>query len=246
VSGPTDYPWDPNRSYRYPPAARNASAQNMATGCRALGIRTADAPAAVLTAPRLQHGMPREACIACGTCHQGCRTGAKATMGTTYLPAAIANGAEIRAGAMVHTIETDATGRVRAVVYRQDGVEIRQACRALVLSAGGVETPRLLLANDLANGSGQVGRNFLAHPATQVWGTFDRAAALLPRIPVVTDHRGLPRAAGADFAGGYLIQSLGVMPLTFATSLVRGADSGDRTHGGPRRCAIHHRCRHQR
>jgi choline dehydrogenase-like flavoprotein len=166
-------------------------------------------------------------------------------MGTTYLPAAIANGAEIRAGAMVHTIETDATGRVRAVVYRQDGVEIRQACRALVLSAGGVETPRLLLANDLANGSGQVGRNFLAHPATQVWGTFTRSSAPTADT-LVTDHRGLPRAAGADFAGGYLIQSLGVMPLTFATSLVRGADSGDRTHGGPRRCAIHHRSRHQR
>lgn len=222
VSGPTDYPWDPNRSYHYPPAARNASAQNMATGCRALGIRTADAPAAVLTAPRLQHGMPREACIACGTCHQGCRTGAKATMGTTYLPAAMANGAEIRAGAMVHTIETDATGRVRAVVYRQDGVEIRQACRALVLSAGGVETPRLLLANDLANGSGQVGRNFLAHPATQVWGTFTEQQRSYRGYPSSLITEDFLAPADADFAGGYLIQSLGVMPLTFATSLVRG------------------------
>jgi choline dehydrogenase-like flavoprotein len=31
------------------------------------------------------------------------------------------------------------------------------------------------------------------------------------------------RPADADFAGGYLIQSLGVMPATLATSMVRGA-----------------------
>ena len=222
VSGPADYPWDPQRAYAYAPAARNASAQNMARGCRDLGIRTADAPAAVLTAPRRQHGMPREACIACGTCHQGCRTGAKATMGTTYLPAAIAAGAEIRAEAMVHTIETDASGRVRAVIYRQDGADVRQTCRALVLAGGGVETPRLLLANGLANDSGHVGRNFLAHPATQVWGTFDEQQRSFRGYPSSLITEDFLAPADADFAGGYLIQSLGVMPLTYATSLVRG------------------------
>lgn len=222
VSGPSEYPWDPDRRYAYPPAARNAPAQRMAEGCAALGIRAADAPAAVLTRDRVQHGRTRLACIACGACHQGCRTGSKATMGTTYLPTAIADGAEIRAEAMVHTIETNATGRVRAVVYRQDDVDVRQPCRTLVLAGGGIETPRLLLANGLANANGHVGRNFLAHPATQVWGTFDEPQR---------GHRGYPsslitedflRPADADFAGGYLIQSLGVMPLTFATSLVRG------------------------
>lgn len=222
VSGPADYPWDPDRRYAYPPADRNASARNMADGCRALGIRTADAPAAVLTRARSQHGLARGACISCGTCHQGCRTGAKATMGTTYLPAAVAAGAEIRAGALVHTVETDAVGRVHAVVYRQGGTDIRQPCRALVLAAGGVETPRLLLANDLATGGGQVGRHFLAHPATQVWGTFDEQQRAYRGYPSSLLTEDFLRPADADFAGGYLIQSLGVMPLTFATTLVRG------------------------
>lgn len=222
VSGPADYPWDPARSYAYAPAGRNASAQHMADGCRVLGIRATDAPAAVLTRPREQHGIPRGACIACGTCHQGCRTGAKATMGTTYLPAAIAAGAEIRAEAMVHTVETDAAGRVSAVVYRQAGRDLRQPCRALVLAGGGVETPRLLLANDIGNANGQVGRNFLAHPATQVWGTFDAQQRAYRGYPSSLITEDFLRPPGADFAGGYLIQSLGVMPLTFATSLVRG------------------------
>lgn len=222
VSGPADYPWDPSRRYAYPPAARNASADRMADGCAALGIRATDAPAAVLTRDRHEHGQHRRACISCGTCHQGCRTGSKATMGTTYLPAAVAAGAEIRADAFVHTIETDAAGRVAAVVYRQGGADVRQPCRALVLAAGGVETPRLLLHNGLADSSGQVGRNFLAHPAVQVWGTFDGAQRGYRGYPSSLITEDFLRPADADFAGGYLIQSLGVMPLTFATSLVRG------------------------
>jgi len=227
VSGPADYPWDPTRRYDYPPVARNAPAQRMAEGCDALGIRYATAPAAVLTRDRHDHGGTRLACIACGACHQGCRTASKATMGTTYLPAAVRSGAEIRAEAMVHTIETDAGGRVTAVVYRQGGVDVRQRCRVLVLAGGGVETPRLLLWNDLANASGHVGRNFLAHPAAQVWGTFDaqqRGHRGYPSSLITEDfvHPAKTRQADADFAGGYLLQSLGVMPLTYATSLVRG------------------------
>ncbi len=147
---------------------------------------------------------------------------AKASTANTYLPAAVAAGAEIRSESMVHGIELDDRGHVAAVVYRKDGVDRRQRCRALVLAGGGVETPRLLLHTGLANDSGQVGRNFLAHGATQVWGRFDEP---------VRGHRGYPsslisedmmRPADADFAGGYLLQSLGVMPLTYSTTLVRG------------------------
>lgn len=223
VSGPTPYPWDPDREYAYAPAAWNAPANLVARGCEALGIRWADAPAAVLTRARLQdHHGQRGACVNCGECHQGCRTDAKATTANTYLPAAVAAGAEIRSEAMVHGIELDARGEVAAVVYRQGGVDVRQRTRALVLAAGGVETPRLLLHTGLANANGQVGRNFLAHGATQVWGRFDEP---------VRGHRGYPsslitedmmRPADADFVGGYLVQSLGVMPVTFSTTLVRG------------------------
>ena len=49
------------------------------------------------------------------------------------------------------------------VVYTQDGREQRQPCRNVFLCAGAIETPRLLLLNGLANSSGQVGRNFMAH-----------------------------------------------------------------------------------
>ncbi len=225
VSGPRDYPWDPARRYTYPATRRNASSDAMIRGCDALGIRATDAPAAVVTRDHHQeHQGLRGACVNCGSCHQGCRTTAKTSMDTTYLPAAVASGAEIRAESMVHGIETDAAGAVVAVVYRTpDGVDHRQRCANLFLCAGGIETPRLLLHSGLANGSGQVGRNFMVHGATQVWGRYDTGMRGWRGYPSSIISEDFVRPSGVDFAGGYLIQSLGVMPLTYATTLARGA-----------------------
>ena len=224
VSGPSRYPWDLERKYALPPAKRNASADMMARGCAALGIRTADAPAALVSRDWQQEGGNlRQACVNCGSCHQGCRNAAKASMDTTYLPLAVAHGAEIRADCRVHGIERDAAGRVAGVVYRHRGIDRRQRCAALFMCAGGIETPRLLLHTGLANGSGQVGRNFLAHGATQVWGRFDTEMRGYRGYPSSLITEDTLRPAGADFTGGYLIQSLGVMPLALATSMARSA-----------------------
>lgn len=223
VAGPEHYPWDPSRRYRMRPPARNASSDMMMRGTAAAGITATDAPVGLTTEDRHQehHGL-RQACVSCGSCHQGCRNGAKVSMDTTYLPAAVAFGAEIRPESFVHGIELDAAGRVGAVLYTADGREHRQRCRSLVLAAGGVETPRLLLHTGLANGSGQVGRNFTAHGATQVWARFDESMRSYRGYPSSIITEDFVRPADADFAGGYLIQSLGVQPQTFATSLVRG------------------------
>ncbi|MEJ8631658.1 GMC family oxidoreductase N-terminal domain-containing protein [Sphingomonas sp. I4] len=185
VSGPARYPWDDSRRYAYPPVARNASADAMARGCATLGITATDAPAALVSRDRDQpHWGQRQACVSCGTCHQGCRNAAKTSMDTSYLPMAIAHGAEIRAEARVVSFEQDQQGRITAVVYRQHGQEHRQRCKAVFLCAGGVESPRLLLNLGLANSSGQVGRNFMAHVATQVWGRFEAEMRM---------NRGYPR-----------------------------------------------------
>ncbi|KQN73501.1 GMC family oxidoreductase [Sphingomonas sp. Leaf62] len=224
VSGPARYPWDVGRRYELPPVARNAPANAMARGCTALNITATDAPAALVSRDREQpHWGERKACINCGTCHQGCRTAAKATTDTSWLPLAVAHGAEVRAECRVVDIERDGNGRVTGVVYVCRGERRRLSCRALFLCAGGVETPRLLLNLDLANSSGQVGRNFMAHVATQVWGRFDADMRMNRGYPSSLITEDMMRAGDADHAGGYLIQSLGVMPVTLATNLARGA-----------------------
>ena len=143
-------------------------------------------------------------------------------MDVTYLPRAIKAGAEIRANSFVHGLETDGDGKIVAVVYRRDGVDVRQRCGAVFLCGGAVETPRLLLHTGLANSSGQVGKNFMAHVATQVWGTFDEEIRMNKGFPATVISEDTMRPADADFVGGYLVQSLGVVPVTFAKQVAVG------------------------
>ena len=223
VSGPADYPWDPGRRYPLPALPLNAPAELMQRGCAALGLRTAPAPLAAVSRAYTTGEYPeRSACVNRGFCHQGCRNGAKSSMDATYLPAAVRAGAEIRAGAFVTDLELDASGRIGAVVYRPGGVEHRQLTRAVVLSAGTVESARLLLRTGFANGSGQVGRNFMAHPSTQIWGTFGQDTRPYKGFPASLITEDTMRPADADFASGYLIQSYGIMPVTWAESVSRG------------------------
>ena len=223
VAGPALYPWDTTRRYPLGPLAINAPGIMMQKGFDAMGVRTSAAPIAAVSRdfPQPAYGT-RPPCVGCGFCHQGCVYGAKASMDVTYLPRAVAAGAEIRAESFVHGFERDAQGRITAVVYRHAGTDQKQPCKAVFLCAGAVETPRLLLHTGLANSSGQVGRNFMAHVATQVWGTFADEMRMNKGFPATVISEDTLRPKDADFAGGYLTQSLGVVPVTFARQVARG------------------------
>ncbi len=229
VSGPAHYPWDSGRRYPTGPVPINAPGQLMQRGFAALGLRTSAAPIAALSEPyaRPEYGQ-RPACVNRGFCHQGCRNGAKASMDATYLPWAVRDGAEIRPDSFVHGFERGSGGNITSVLFRQTGTagkagtERRQRTRAVFLCAGGIETPRLLLHTGLANSSGQVGRNFMAHVATQVWGTFAGRVGMNKGFPATVISEDMLRPAGAPFTGGYLVQSLGVTPVTWAQGVARG------------------------
>ena len=224
ISGPRNYPWGEDRTDRYPlePLPLNAPALLMRRGCEKLGIQTAEAPSAVLSAPYAQPEYPiRPPCIQCGYCHQGCVNGAKGTMDRTYLQAAARHGAEIRPDSFAHNFERDTNGHISAVIYRNKERNVRQRCKAVFLCAGAIETPRLLLINGLANNSGQVGRNFMVHTANQIWGRFEQETRPHKGFPasLITEENNV---AGKDFAGRYLLQSLGIVPVTWAMQVVRG------------------------
>lgn len=225
VSGSSPYPWGPPRRTGYPlaPLPLNGAAQLMARACATLGIRTSPAANAALSARYFQTGVGwRAACTNRGFCQAGCSTGAKASMDVTFIPVAVHAGAEVRAECFVTRLESDRAKRVTGVVYVRDGREERQLCRHVFLCAGGIETPRLLLINNLANSSGQVGRNFMAHTGLQVWGQFAEDVRPYKGIPGALISEDTHRPADADFAGGYLLQSIGVMPVTYASQLARG------------------------
>ncbi|MVN75943.1 GMC family oxidoreductase [Hymenobacter sp. HMF4947] len=225
VSGPTPYPWGPARpkGYALPPLPLNSAAQLMLRGAEKIGIRTSPAANAALSGRYYQEGVGwREACTNRGFCQAGCSNGAKSSMDVTYIPLAVKYGADIRPHSFVTEIERDARGYVVAVVYTQNGTPHRLPCRNLFLCGGSVETPRLLLLNELANTSGQVGRNLMAHTGVQVWGTFADEVRPNKGIPGGLISQDTHRPADADFVGGYLLQSIGVMPVTFAGQVARG------------------------
>ena len=225
ISGPTPYPWGPARpkGYALPPLPLNSAAQLMVRGAEKVGIKTAPAANAALSGRYYQEGVGwREACTNRGFCQAGCSNGAKASMDVTYIPVAVKYGADIRPNSFVTEIERDARGHVSAVIYTQNGEQHRLACQHLFLCGGAVETPRLLLLNELALTSGQVGRNLMAHTGIQVWGTFPDEVRPNKGIPGGLISQDTHRPKDADFVGGYLLQSIGVMPVTFASQAARG------------------------
>ena len=224
ISGPAHYPWGPPRpSYPLAPLPLNGAALLMQSACARLGIATAPAANAALSAPWEQPGYGlRPACTNRGFCQAGCSTGAKASMDVTFIALARAHGAEVRTGCFVTGFERDSEGTITSVVYRKDGIDEHQRCGAVFLCAGAVETPRLLLINRLANSSGQVGRNLMAHTGLQLWGKFEEEIRPYKGIPGSLISEDTHRPADADFAGGYLLQSIGVMPVTYAGEVARG------------------------
>jgi choline dehydrogenase-like flavoprotein len=91
IAWPVSYPWGPKRP-RYPYRAHelNAAALALAEGCENLGIAWNETPLATLSATRgLAHP-----CVYRGFCVTGCSTNAKQSALVTWIPHAVAAGAE--------------------------------------------------------------------------------------------------------------------------------------------------------
>ncbi len=167
-------------------AARRIPAHLAAAG-KTLGQGWHANPRAALSQP--YDGRP--ACNYCGNCNRGCPIGDKGSADVTFARHAAQSGrCEIRPNAQVTRIETDRNRQVTAVRVVENGQEKRIDAPILILAAGAIETPRLLLANTssrwrrgMANGSGQVGRNLIE---TLSWNSTGRIAEQLHSF------RGLP------------------------------------------------------
>ncbi len=143
----TDHSW---------PAARDAL---MEKGLRGMGWH-ADA------IPRNVRGCTEEAC---GFCTMGCRTGAKQGTLRTFLEDAFGAGARIVVRADVERVLLE-DGRAVGVVADACGHRLEVRARAVVLSAGALNTPAVLLRSGIK--AHPVGRHLRLHPVTVVWGRF--------------------------------------------------------------------------
>jgi choline dehydrogenase-like flavoprotein len=232
-------PFDPPRSkpYPMPPLPVKGSGVIFERAARKLGYHPFPAPMAILSQPRAG----RDACMNCGFCLGfGCEVGAKSTALSTMIPMAEKTGrCEIRPNCYVHKIEMDANGHAKGVVYFDTKKNAHlQRAKAVIVSANGAETPRLLLLssssrfpNGLANSGGYVGKNLMPNSGAIAYGVFDEPlndykGFCVSRI--FHDFYELDASKVGFHGGGGLDARFDLTPLGFAT----GAMPPDVPHWG--------------
>lgn len=242
----------PNDSFRskpfpMPPMPINSSGVLLERATRKLGISSQVEPLAILS--QVHNGRPP--CINCGFCSLfGCEVNAKSSSLASMIPLAEASGnCEIRAECAVFRIETNTQGRVDEVLYYDpDGNERSQKARAVIVSANGAETPRLLLnsanashSDGLANSSGFVGRNLMFNTFTGANALFEHPLNDYKGVQVtrVTHEyyesdpaRGFYGGGGIDARAGFA-----ATPMAFAAF---GGEPGAPTWGAEYKANLEH------
>jgi len=176
---------------------------------------------------RLPRGKARrnvKDCVMSGACFSGCASDRKQSMLVTYLPWAVSHGAKIVADTRVTrilTTEGRASGVEAEVIDPATGqkkADVVVKAPLVVLAAGPVQSPVLLLRSGIANSSGQVGKNFACHPTMSVTGIFEQD---------VRDFFGATHSLYMDKytlpqAGGYLLLNAVQDPVEASTQVEPG------------------------
>lgn len=160
-------------------------------------------------------------CARLGYCGMGCPLDAKQSALVTYVPDAIAAGATLYADCRVVALEGSGD-RIRTVVAqvlergadRSTGVMITVAPRrGVVLAAGAINTPALLLRARIPDPHGLIGRRTFLHPTVPLVGLFDEP---------IEAYYGAPQSVSChEFADrgervGYLLETPPVHPMLAA------------------------------
>ncbi len=143
-----------SKDYPVPPVPLKSSGALFEVAAKKLGLTVVPGPLAIITQPY----MGRTGCVNCGMCSGfGCHVGARSSSAVTMLPRAVATGnCEIRPWSYVREISVDKKGRVTGAIYFDaDKREHFQKAKAVVLSANGSESARLLLLSKSAQVPGR-------------------------------------------------------------------------------------------
>jgi len=205
--------------FSYPPVAHEPEIDRFTTHLReAHGWNPFHLPLGV----RRTEGAPDPGpCIKCTTCGGfPCKLKAKVDARTVAIdPLLQAPNVTLKTGYLVQRLETDAAGtKVTAIVCDGPEGEARFSSDLVVLAAGAANTAAVLLRsasaahpNGLANGSDQVGRNYMFHTMTAVVSvTSHHVDADFPKTLGINDFYNRDPEGGFDFPMGH-VQSLEYM-----------------------------------
>ena len=158
-------------------------------------------------------------CMSCGSCLQGCPTNSgKSTQNTYIQDAWVTGGLALRANAHVERVVIE-NGEATGVEYvGPDGALQRVDAGAVVVAAGTLNSPQLLMRSGLPDSpsSRLVGRNLGFHPARLVYGLFDEPQDAHMVYPITTHAMSHQH----DEDGGFVIEAATIQdPIGFTTTL---------------------------
>lgn len=193
----------------WPEPLANANNRALLEGCRRLGYQVAP----------LRRNV--RGCANLGYCGMGCPVDAKQAMHLTYIPDGLEKGMQLFASLRAERIEVR-KGRAMEVLglaldpvsARPTGRQLRVRPRAVIASAGALNTPVLLLRSGLDDG--KVGRRTFLHPTLAMSSFFDAP---------VNGFYGAPQSVGSHhFADrgpgkvGFFLETPPIHPMLAATA----------------------------
>ncbi|HWB56415.1 MAG TPA: GMC family oxidoreductase [Gaiellaceae bacterium] len=166
---------DASADYPHPAVSHEPRIQQLSDDLAAAGYRPFHAPCGILLD---ESNPPYSTCVRCANCDGfPCVLHAKSDAEVIAVrPALEHSNLTLLRNAKAVRLETNEPGTaVTEVVVERDGAEERFAGDVVVVACGAANSARLLLEsatdghpNGLANGSGQVGRNFMFHDSQAV------------------------------------------------------------------------------
>ncbi|OFW04115.1 MAG: hypothetical protein A3H96_26540 [Acidobacteria bacterium RIFCSPLOWO2_02_FULL_67_36] len=195
-----------NNVHLLPPDRINDNNRLFAEGCRRLGYRVEQFPVNV------------KGCEGSGLCNLGCPNGAKMGTHRVQLPEAERNGVTVVTNCTVDRIENRT---IRASVTEESvghpsawaPGEYSVSAKAIVVAAGAVNTPAVLLRSGMGRALPALGRYFTCHPALILVARHARPIA---------GYFGHPKSYYCDEfaeAEGFLLETCMYFPFTTAKSL---------------------------
>jgi choline dehydrogenase-like flavoprotein len=173
-----------------------------------------------------------ENCMRCGSCLQGCPTNAGKSTANTYIqPQWALSRLDLRPSSAVQRVLIEDRGEgptATGVEYVDaDGATHVVEAGAVVVAAGALNTPQLLINSGVRDAAGRsasgelIGRNLGFHPARLVYGLFDEPQDAHMVYPITSHCMKFQR----DEDGGFVVEACTVQdPAGFAASL--GDESG--------------------
>lgn len=164
---PTE-PWA-SSDFPHPAVSHEPRIKHLAEDFAAMDVRPFHVPLGI----QLKENDRKSTCVRCATCDGfPCLLGAKSDAHVCGIePSLEFANVTLLTNAMVTRLETDANGKsISTVNVSRNGVEEKYSGEVVVVSCGAINSAALLLRsanehhpNGLANGSDQVGRNYMGH-----------------------------------------------------------------------------------